>query len=132
MFDLLNKVLSVGLETQDKVIDFLDELVRKGRIDEKEREQFLKELDEKLISARDKGEALINDALSKISSKNPLVTKGDLEKLEKRIKKLEDKLKKLEPKKSTSKKSSKKSGATRKTAASAEENTPSTEDAPRA
>ena len=84
MYDLLNKILTVGLETQDKVVDFVDELVKKGKINEEEREKFLKDMDEKLTSAKDKGESFINEALGAVTAKNPFVSRKDLERLEKK------------------------------------------------
>ncbi len=96
MYDLLHKILTTGLETQDKVVAFLDELVTKGKINDEERKNFLEDLDKKLLNARDKGEALVNDVISSISSKNPFANKHDLENLETKVKNLEKRIKKLE------------------------------------
>jgi len=101
MYELLNKILTAGLETQDKVVDFLDDLVKKGKIDEKEREKFMENLDEKLLKARDKGEEFINEVTEALTAKNPFVARGDVDDLRKKVQNLEKKISKLEGKKKT-------------------------------
>lgn len=101
MYDLFRKVISAGLEIQDKVVDSLDELVKKGKINEKDREKFLKDLDKKIEETKDKGEEFTNEIIDKLSIKNPFAARKEFEDLQEKVKQLEKKLHKLEGKKPT-------------------------------
>ncbi|MBI5788079.1 MAG: hypothetical protein HZA78_04400 [Candidatus Schekmanbacteria bacterium] len=95
LFDLVRKAVVAGLEAQDKAIDFLDELVKKGKIDEAEREKFINELDKKLGETKEKSEEVVNEIVDKIALKNPFVCKKDYDSLQARVIELEKKLSSL-------------------------------------
>ena len=93
MFELFEKAISTGFEIQGKVVDSLGELVAKGKISDEDKDKFIKELDDKLLETKNKGEELVNGISNKLSEKNPIVTKGDIEALDEKIQKLEKKVK---------------------------------------
>ncbi len=122
MYDLIKKIINAGLDVQDKVVDSLDELVSKGKIDPADREKFIKDLDKKLSETKDKGEDFINEVAKKVSIKNPFVAKDEITALEKKIEKLEKKINQMEGKKTTAKKTAAKKKPAKK------ENTPAATD----
>ncbi len=95
MFDLFKRLILSGLDTQAKVMDFLDEMVKKGKLDEAERAKFVDELEEKISCGKEKSEELINELISRITAKNPFVSKAELAAVNDRIDKLDKQVKKL-------------------------------------
>jgi polyhydroxyalkanoate synthesis regulator phasin len=98
MIDLFKRMILSGLDTQAKVVDFLDEMVKKGKIDEADRVKFVDELAEKFTHGKEKSEEFINELIGQISLKNPFASKAELVALSARIDKLTDRVKKLEQK----------------------------------
>ena len=88
MYDTLKKVLSTGVEMQNKMIDFLDELVRKGKVGDEERAGFMKDVHEKLEASKEKGEELINDISDRLIERSPFVAKKEVEELRSEIRTL--------------------------------------------
>jgi polyhydroxyalkanoate synthesis regulator phasin len=96
MLDLIKRIVAAGLDTQARVMDFLDELVSKGKINETERAELLKKLDEKISHGKDKTEELINEITARVAAKNPFVSKKEMDDIQQRIDKLNKRLAKLE------------------------------------
>jgi polyhydroxyalkanoate synthesis regulator phasin len=96
MYDTLKRILSTGVEVQNKMIDFLDELVQKGKIDEEERKTFVKEIHEKIETSREKGEELINDICDRLMERSPFVAKKELEELRTEVRNIRKHLNKID------------------------------------
>ena len=96
MYDTLKKVLSSGVEMQNKMIDFLNELVQKGKIDDDERKSFLDEVHEKLETSKEKGEELLNDISDRLVERSPFVAKKEVDELRSEIRTLRKHITKLE------------------------------------
>ena len=96
MYDMFKKILTSGVEVQNKMIDFLDELVQKGKIDDEERKSFLDEVHEKLESSKEKGEELLNDISDRVIEKSPFVAKKEVDELRSEIRTLRKHVTKLE------------------------------------
>ena len=96
MYDTLKKILSSGVEMQNKMIDFLDELVQKGKIDDEERKSFLDEVHEKLETSKEKGEELLNDISDRLVERSPFVAKKEVDELRSEIRTLRKHITKLE------------------------------------
>ncbi len=96
MLDSLKKLLTTGVEMQNKMIDFLDELVQKGKIDEDERKNFMDEIHEKLETSKEKGEELLNDISDRVMEKTPFVAKKEIEELRSEIRTLRKHVNKMD------------------------------------
>lgn len=104
MYDILKKIVVAGLDAQDKVIDLMDEMIKKGKIKEEDREKLLKEIDKKFGDSKGKGEELVNEIVDTITKKNPFVSKKEVSDLEKKIQSLEKKISSMEGKSTAPKK----------------------------
>ena len=96
MYDTMKKVLSAGVEVQNKMIDILDELVQKGKIDDEERTSFIKEIHEKLDASKEKGEELINDISDRLMERSPFVPRKELDELASEVRAIRKQVNKLE------------------------------------
>ncbi len=99
MIDLFKRMILSGLDTQARVVDFLDEMVKKGKIDEADRVKFVDELEEKICSGKERSEEFVTELIRMISAKNPFVSKAEFAVLNDRIDELSKRVKKLEQKK---------------------------------
>lgn len=92
MFDLIKKTLMMGvglaLKTKDEVEDLADEIVKKGKMTEKEGKKFLDDLNERYEEAREKLEKRVEDAVKKAIRKANIVTTEELRALKKEIREL--------------------------------------------
>ncbi len=95
-FDSLRKALLAGLGAQDKVREFIDELVKKGELSESQGAKLTREWTEKASKSSDEFGKTMSDAVSRVMDKMNLSTKGDMEKLHKEMKALSARIKKLE------------------------------------
>ena len=97
MFDLLKKVTLMGIGitsmTKDKIEELAKEIVGEGKLSEEEGrklvEGLLKQADEARKDLEDRVEKLVKSALEKLD----IPSRGEVEKLEERIKKLETQIK---------------------------------------
>ena len=97
MFDLLKKAALMGIGitsmTKDKIEELAKEIVGEGKLSEEEGrklvEGLLKQADEARKDLEDRVEKLVKSALEKLD----IPSRGEVEKLEERIKKLEIQIK---------------------------------------
>jgi len=97
MFDLLKKAALMGIGitsmTKDKIEELAKEIVGEGKLSEEEGrklvEGLLKQADEARKDLEDRVEKLVKSALEKLD----IPSRGEVEKLEERIKKLETQVK---------------------------------------
>jgi len=97
MESLLGRFLLSGLGvlvlTQEKIEEFIKELTKKGEIAQRENKELLTEIIEKGEEKRKEIEGKIREKVKKVLSQMNVATKGDIQKLEKRIQTLEKKRK---------------------------------------
>jgi polyhydroxyalkanoate synthesis regulator phasin len=103
VLDVIKRLIVAGLDTQAKAMDILDDLVKKGKLDEAERAEFIEKLDEKISYSKEKSEELINELSNRILAKNPFAFKNDLEDINHRIDELSKRVAKLEKEKKKAK-----------------------------
>ncbi|TAL24652.1 MAG: hypothetical protein EPN94_06795 [Nitrospirae bacterium] len=96
IFDTVRNALLAGLGMQQKVKEFIDELVKKGELSESQGSKLVKEWSEKAEKGTDQFTKSISEALTKALNKMNLPTKDDVEKLNKKIQALSGRVKKIE------------------------------------
>ena len=96
VFDLVRNAVLAGFGVQEKVKEFIDELVRKGELSESQGAKMVKEWSDKA----DKGTSDMNKNFSEVMSKTlekiNIPTKEELELLNKRVQSLSVRVRKLE------------------------------------
>jgi polyhydroxyalkanoate synthesis regulator phasin len=95
-FDSLRKALLAGFGAQDKVKDFIDELVEKGEISESQGAKLTKEWTEKAQKGSKDFNKTLSDALAKALERMNIPTKDELAKIRKDLKTLSSRVKKVE------------------------------------
>jgi poly(hydroxyalkanoate) granule-associated protein len=96
IFDAVRNAILAGFGVQEKVKEFIDELVKKGELSESQGAKLVKEWSEKA----DKGTTDLNknfgDLMSKTLEKMNIPTKEEFERLNKKIQTLSARVRKLE------------------------------------
>lgn len=96
VFDAVRNAVLAGFGVQEKVREFVDELVKKGELSESQGAKLVKEWSEKA----DKGSTDLGKSLSEIVTKTlekmNLPTRDDIDKLNNSVQNLSDRVKKLE------------------------------------
>lgn len=95
-FDALRNALLAGFGVQEKVREFIDDLVKKGELSESQGARLVKEWTEKADKSTEQLGKSISDIISKTMEKMALPTKEDIEKLNRKIQSLSARVKKLE------------------------------------
>ncbi|HAM50373.1 MAG TPA: hypothetical protein DCP92_06630 [Nitrospiraceae bacterium] len=80
-FDVLRNALLAGFGVQEKVKEFIDELVKKGELSESQGAKLVKEWSEKADKSSEHFSSTLSDIISKTMEKMPLATKDDLDKM---------------------------------------------------
>ncbi|MBI4686661.1 MAG: phasin family protein [Nitrospirae bacterium] len=95
-FDLIRKALMAGVGVQEKVKDFVDDLIKKGELSETEGAKLIKEWTEKADqTGKDIGKS-VSDIIDSAMEKMNLPTREDVEKLQRKVQALSARIKKLE------------------------------------
>jgi polyhydroxyalkanoate synthesis regulator phasin len=96
IFDVVRNAIFAGFGVQEKVREFIDELVKKGELSETQGAKLVKEWSEKA----DKGTSDLNknlaEMVSKILEKMNIPTKEEYDRLNKRVQNLASRVKKIE------------------------------------
>lgn len=95
-FETVRNALLAGFGMQQKVKEFIDELVKKGELSESQGAKLIKEWSEKAEKGTGQFTKNFSEILTKTLEKMNLPTKGDIEKLNKKIQALSNRVKKLE------------------------------------
>ena len=95
-FDVVRNALLVGLGVQEKVNEFVNELVKKGELSESQGAKLLREWTEKADKGTEHFSKSLSDMISKTMEKMTLPSKDDIEKLNRKIQALSIRVKKLE------------------------------------
>lgn len=96
LFDVLRNVVMAGFGVQERVREFIDELVKKGELSESQGAKLVKEWTETANKSTDQFTQSFSDLVTKTMEKMNLPTKEDIEKLNKKIQNLSARIKKLE------------------------------------
>ena len=98
IFDVVRNAMLAGFGVQEKVREFVDELVKKGELSESQGAKLVREWTEKADKSTDEWSKSMSEIVSKTLEKMNMPTKEEVEKLNKTITELSSRLKKLEEK----------------------------------
>jgi polyhydroxyalkanoate synthesis regulator phasin len=96
IFDVVRNAILAGFGVQEKVKEFIDELVKKGELSESQGARLVKEWTEKADKSTADLSKTISDLVSKTLEKMNIPTREDIERLNKKIQSLSMRVKKLE------------------------------------
>jgi len=96
IFEIIRNSMLLGLGVQEKVKDFVDELVKKGELSESQGAKLAKEWTDKAEKNTEDISNSLNDLLKKTIDKMRLPSKEDLDKMSEQISTLTERIKKLE------------------------------------
>ncbi len=96
LFDVVRNALLAGFGVQEKVREFVDELVKKGELSESQGAKLVKEWSEKVQKNTDDMSKSFNEMVTKTLSKMNLSTKEDIDKLHAKIDALAERVGKVE------------------------------------
>ena len=94
--EVIKRAMLAGLGAQEKVKEFVDELVKAGELSKSEAANVVKEWSTKAEQSTKDMDMRIKDAVAGVLEKLHIPTKEDMEKLEKKLQSLNTRLKKLE------------------------------------
>jgi polyhydroxyalkanoate synthesis regulator phasin len=95
-FDVVRNALLAGLGVQEKVNEFVSELVKKGELSESQGAKLVREWTEKADKSTEQVSKSLSDMIFKTMEKMTLPSKEDIEKLNRKIQVLSVRVKKLE------------------------------------
>ena len=98
MFETLKKALLAGVGAQEKVMEFIDELVKKGELSESQGAKLVKDWTAQAEKSSSELNKAVSDAVTKAFEKVNLPRKGDIDKLSEKVEALSERLKKVEEK----------------------------------
>ena len=84
-FEVIRNALLAGFGVQEKVKDFVDELVKKGELSESQGAKLVKEWTEKVEKNTEDVSKSLSEAVTKALDKMKLATKEDMDKLNEKI-----------------------------------------------
>lgn len=96
LYDIVRKSLLAGLGVQEKVKELVDDLVKKGELNEREGAKLVKEFMDKAKSSRSEFDKKLSEGVAMGYEKANIATRDDLEKLTKKVQQLTLRVKKLE------------------------------------
>ncbi|RJQ41840.1 MAG: hypothetical protein C4550_00775 [Nitrospiraceae bacterium] len=95
-FETIRSAMLAGFGMQEKVREFIDELVKKGELSESQGAKLVKEWTEKAEKGTEGFSKNFSEIVTKTLDKMNLPTKDDIEKLNKKIQGISNRVKKLE------------------------------------
>lgn len=95
-FDVIRNAIMAGFGVQEKVKEFIDELVKKGELNESQGAKLVKEWTETADKTSEQFTKSFSEVISKTMEKMNLPTKDDIEKLSKEIQDISARVGKLE------------------------------------
>lgn len=95
-FDILRNALLAGFGVQEKVREFVDDLVKKGELSESQGAKLVKEWSEKAEKNTDEIGKSLGDIVRKTLEKMNMPTRDDIQKLEEKVNSLALKISKME------------------------------------
>jgi polyhydroxyalkanoate synthesis regulator phasin len=85
LFDAIRNALLAGFGVQEKVKEFIDDLVKKGELSESQGAKLVKEWSEKVEKNTEDIGKTLGDVVTKTMEKMKLSTKDDIEKLNQKV-----------------------------------------------
>lgn len=95
-FEITQKALMAGLGMQEKLKEFIDELVKKGELSKTQGAKLIKEWSDKAGASKEEFDKDIKEFIGKAVEKINIPTKDEVEQLKKEVQTLSKRLKKLE------------------------------------
>ncbi len=95
-FDILRNALLAGFGVQEKVREFIDDLVKKGELSESQGAKLVKEWSEKAEKNTDEIGKSLGDIVRKTLEKMNMPTRDDIQKLDEKVNSLALKLSNME------------------------------------
>jgi polyhydroxyalkanoate synthesis regulator phasin len=95
-FDVVRNAMLAGFGVQEKVREYIDELVKKGELSESQGAKLVKEWTEKADKSTEQLSQGATDMVTKALEMMNLPTKDDIERLEQKVQTLTVRLEKLE------------------------------------
>lgn len=96
IFDIIRNAMLAGFGVQEKVKEFVDELVKKGELSESQGAKLVKDWSEKVEKNTEDIGKNINEIMAKTIEKMSLSSKADIEKLNEKIDALTARVAKME------------------------------------
>lgn len=96
IFDVVRNALLAGYGVQERVKEFIDELVKKGELSEAQGAKLVKEWSEKAEKSSSDWSKGFSDMMAKTLEKMNIPTKDDMDKLNRKLNNLAARVKKLE------------------------------------
>ena len=96
LFDIIKNALLAGYGVQEKVKEFVDELVKKGELSESQGVKLVKEWSEKAEKNTEDISNSLNDLLKKAVERMKIPSQEDIDSLKEKISDLSVRVKKLE------------------------------------
>ncbi len=96
IFDVMKNAILAGYGVQEKVKEFIDDLVKKGELSESQGAKMAKEWMDRADKTTEDMTRGISEAISRSLEKINFVTKEDIERLQKSIGELSERVKRLE------------------------------------
>ncbi len=96
VYDMVRKALLAGLGMQEKVKELVDDLVKKGELNEREGAKLMKEWMEKAKSSTEDMSRMASESLGAAFDKMNLASRDDMNALSKKVQQLSVRVKKLE------------------------------------
>ncbi len=96
LFDTLRNALLAGFGVQEKVKEFIDDLVKKGELSESQGAKLVKEWSEKAEKNTEDISKSLGELIESTLSRMNLTTKSDIDKIEEKINALAARLDTLE------------------------------------
>ncbi|MEJ2682818.1 MAG: phasin family protein [Candidatus Sulfobium sp.] len=96
LFDVVRNALLAGFGVQEKVREFVDDLVKKGELSESQGAKLVREWSEKFEKNTEDLSKSLNDMVAKTLEKMNLSTKDDMQKLNEKIDALSSRVSKME------------------------------------
>ena len=96
LFDIIKNAMLAGYGVQEKVKEFVDELVKKGELSESQGVKLVKEWSEKAEKNTEDISSSLNDLLKKAVERMKIPSQEDIDSLKEKISELSARVKKLE------------------------------------
>ncbi len=94
--EIIKKAMLAGLGAQEKAKEFVEELVKAGELSKSEASTLVKEWTSKAEESTKEMDKRVKDSVTGILEKLNIPSRGDMERLEKKVQTLNARLKKLE------------------------------------
>jgi poly(hydroxyalkanoate) granule-associated protein len=96
IFDIVRRAMLAGFGVQERVKEFIDELVKKGELSESQGAKLVKEWTERAEKSTAELNKTLTELVEKTLQRMNLPTKAEMEKLNKKLQNLSQRLRRLE------------------------------------